>query len=135
MKISSETPRVFNGQGKFAGGKQQQNAFLNASVVFLKCYVAVILRQALNTFKIVKIPSREVIWTAKPPAYPHPRPLIHPHHLVFSRSTGWGFAPLNVWTNHWLPFKIYTLFIIASFSAQAEHYRFRLDKNILVNIV
>ena len=131
---------MFNGQGKFAGGKQQQNAFLNASVVFLKCYVAVILRQALNTFKIVKIPSREVIWTAKPPAYPHPRPLIHPHHLVCSRGTGRGFAPLNVWTNHWLPFKMFTLFIrIVPFSAQAEHsgfsYRFRLVKNILVNIV
>ena len=79
---------MFNGQGKFAGGKQQLNAFLNASVVFLECYVAVILRQTLNTFKIVKIPSREVIWTALPPAYPHPRPPIRPHHLVCPRRTG-----------------------------------------------
>lgn len=43
----------------FAGGKQRQNANLNASQVVLKCFVALIFRQALSTLKIVKIPSRE----------------------------------------------------------------------------
>ena len=79
LKISSESLRLLNGQDNFAGGKQQHNAFLNAIWAFLKCYVAVIFRQALNTFKIVKIPSREVIRITQAPAYPHPRPPICPH--------------------------------------------------------